>query len=38
VISGAIVMFLFWIGIRGVKQLIKAEQEIGEEIKLADNC
>ncbi|MDH4240745.1 MAG: hypothetical protein OEW48_14390 [Phycisphaerae bacterium] len=38
VISGAIVMFLFWIGTRGVKQIIKAEQEKSEEIKLTDNC
>jgi len=37
VISGAIVMFLFWIGIRGLKQIIKEEQDKSEEIKLAGN-
>ena len=35
--SGAIVMFLFWIGIRGLKQIIKEEQDKSEEIKLAGN-
>jgi hypothetical protein len=37
VISGAIVMVLFWIGIRGLKQIIKEEQDKSEEIKLAGN-
>lgn len=32
VISGAFIMLLFWIGIRGIKQIIKKEQKVNEDI------